>query len=261
MDWSQLGAQFCCELAFGILLALAFVPKAPVGAFFYRVMGTSALVLILAGIALPFARGTARAGDPQVVAAAVGVALFPVYSGPFRGRIWAAGLGLALAATAVTVGSLLADVIPDVGRGRLVLGTLSALAAGAVAGSVGLAMVLGHWYLTVPNLAIAHLERLNRVTAWTMLASAAALAATCAVFAPQLAAAEVPLFGPWGLFYVGTRVAVGLVMPLLFAWMTAGALAHGNTRAATGILYASIPLVLMGTAASLWLQDTYGVPL
>jgi hypothetical protein len=33
-----------------------------------------------------------------------------------------------------------------------------------VAGSVGLAMVLGHWYLTVPKLEIRHCERLNQVT-------------------------------------------------------------------------------------------------
>lgn len=261
MSWSQLGAQFCYELAFGVLLALAFVPKAPVGAFFYRIMGTSALVLVLAGIALPLTRGTGGATDPHVVAAAVAVAAFPVYSGPFRGRSWAAGLATALAATAAAVAFVLRDALTGASESRLALGVLSALATGAVAGSVGLAMVLGHWYLTVPNLAITHLARLNRVTVWTMAGSSLVLLATCAAFASDLSGAEIPLFGAWGLFYLGTRVAVGLAMPLFFAWMTFGALKHGNTRSATGILYASIPLVLIGAAASLWLQDTYGVPL
>ena len=43
--------------------------------------------------------------------------------------------------------------------------------------------------------------------------------------------------------------------------MTAGSLAYDNTRSATGILYASTVLVLIGTAASLSLQDSYGIPL
>jgi len=43
--------------------------------------------------------------------------------------------------------------------------------------------------------------------------------------------------------------------------MTAGSLKLGNTRSATGILYASTILVLIGTAVSISLQDSYGVPL
>ena len=43
--------------------------------------------------------------------------------------------------------------------------------------------------------------------------------------------------------------------------LTASALRFGNTRSATGILYASTVLVLIGTAVSVSLQDTFGVPL
>ena len=43
MSWSLLGAQFCLELSFGVLFALAFVPKAPVGTLFYRLMGSTAM--------------------------------------------------------------------------------------------------------------------------------------------------------------------------------------------------------------------------
>jgi hypothetical protein len=60
---------------------------------------------------------------------------------------------------------------------------------------------------------------------------------------------------------ISARVAVGLLLPLLFAWMTAGSLAYRNTRSATGILYASTVLVLIGTAVSVSLQNTYGIPL
>jgi len=49
MPWTLLAQQFCHELGFGGLRALAFVPPAPVGVFFYRLMGScAALPLALA---------------------------------------------------------------------------------------------------------------------------------------------------------------------------------------------------------------------
>jgi len=51
MTWALIGAQFCLQLAFGVLLALAFVPRAPVGVLFYRIMGTTALVPVLLALA------------------------------------------------------------------------------------------------------------------------------------------------------------------------------------------------------------------
>src|SRR5207248_654298 len=47
MAWSTLAQQFCLELGFGVLFALAFAPPAPVGAFFYRLTArTAALPLV-----------------------------------------------------------------------------------------------------------------------------------------------------------------------------------------------------------------------
>jgi hypothetical protein len=122
-------------------------------------------------------------------------------------------------------------------------------------------MVLGHWYLTVPRLEIGHLQRLNRVSVGAMLAAMALSAGSCLLFAELLRASEPPLFGPTGLFYLGTRLAVGLLVPLLFAAMAESSLRFRNTRSATGILYASTVLVLIGTAVSLFLQDSYRIPL
>lgn len=261
VSWSPLATQFCVELGFGVLLALAFVPKAPVGALFYRIMGTTALVPILVAALVPVSVGLAEWSDPPVLAAVVAALAYPVYSGPVRGRRWALGLAAGLAGCAAALVLLLREAELASGIGGLAIASLSALATGAVAGSVGLAMVLGHWYLTVPNLAVKHLVRLNRVTVVCMLASLVLLALTCTAFDEPLNAPSRPLLGPWGLFYLGTRVAVGLAMPLLFAWMTASSLRHGNTRSATGILYASTVLVLIGTAVSVSLQDSYGIPL
>jgi hypothetical protein len=260
MAWTLLAQQFFFELGFGVLLALAFVPRAPVGAFFYRLMGTCAA--LPCGLALAGRLGSGHAWtDPAVLGAALALLAYPVYSGPVRGTRWAAGLTAGLLGSALATGWVVREGLPDLTPLGALVATLSALATGTVAGSVGLAMVLGHWYLTVPKLEIQYLVRLNRVTVGAMLASLATLAATCAVFGEVLRSAEPPLFGPWGVFYLGTRLAVGLGLPLLFAAMAASALRFQNTRSATGILYASTLLVLIGAAVSVFLQDSYRVPL
>ena len=261
MDWSDLGAQFCLQLGFGVLLALAFVPKAPVGVLFYRVMGTTALVpLAVAGI-VPVTHGGSAWTDPAVVCTWASILAWPIYSGPVRGRRWALSLGWALLACVAALVLTLQRALPLEGPAQLGLASLSALATGGVAGSVGLAMVLGHWYLTVPNLSVAHLGRLNRVTLGTMLASVVFLGLSLLLFREQLDTESGSLFGMWGMFHMGTRVVVGLLLPMLFAAMTMGSLKYGNTRSATGILYASTVLVLIGTALSINLQDAYGLPL
>jgi len=261
MDWSYLGTQFCLQIGFGTLLALAFVPKAPVGILFYRVMGTAALVPILVAGVLPSVVGGLSWGDPAVICTWAGVLAYPLYTGPLRGVRWAIALGWGLltcvAALALTMQRGL-ELAPFPG---FALALFSALATGAVAGSVGLAMVLGHWYLTVPKLRVSHLGRLNTLTIGTMLASLALVALTCLVFREELELAKTSLFGPWGLFHFGTRLVVGILLPLLFAWMAKESLRYGNTRSATGILYASTVLVLIGVALSINLQGSYGLPL
>jgi hypothetical protein len=261
MAWSSLSIQFCLELAFGVLFAMAFVPRAPVGLLFYRLMGTSALALVLFGVGVPLATGTLVWSDPAVLCSALPILGYPFFSGPVRGRRWALALGAGLVGSAAAVGLLVGRAHEVQNALGIAIATLSALATGAVAGSVGLAMVLGHWYLTVPNLQVHHLQRLNRVSVITMLASFVLVGASCLVFSEALNAVEHPLFGVTGLFYLGTRIVVGLFFPLAFAWMAAGSLKFENTRSATGILYASTVLVLIGTAASVTLQDSYGVPL
>jgi hypothetical protein len=261
MEWSALGTQFCLELAFGVLLGLALIPKAPLGVFFQRLMGTTAFLPLAAAAVLPPMYGGSDWTDGAVLAALAGMLAFPVVLAPirtstrFRAFTWGtacAGLSLVLTVRAA----------PEVtGAGALVLGSLSAMATGTVAGVVGLAMVVGHWYLTVPQLPISWLQRLNRITAVAMIASALFVTISCIAHAEMLREAETPLLSSFGLFFLSARVLVGLALPLLFAWMTAGSLEYKNTRSATGILYASTVLVLIGTAVSISLQDTYGIPL
>jgi hypothetical protein len=261
MPWSSLGAQFCLELAFGVLVSMAFVARAPLGVFFFRLMGATALVPLVAAIALPRLMRDRTWGELDWLGSALAAGLYFVYSGPVKARTRELGLGAAAAACAVSLALLVRDAPLVDGGAAWTVASFSAFATGLVGGSVGLAMVFGHWYLTVPALDVAWLVKLNRLTMLWMGLSAAALVATCLIFAEPLRAKEIDLFGPWSLFYIGTRVALGVVLPLLFAWMTSESLRYRNTRSATGILYASTVLVLIGTAVSLVLQDSWGAPL
>jgi hypothetical protein len=78
MAWSPLATQFCLELAFGVLLSLAFVPRAPVGVLFYRVMGTAALVPVLAALVAPPTVGAGAWTSPETFAAALPVVTYPL---------------------------------------------------------------------------------------------------------------------------------------------------------------------------------------
>jgi hypothetical protein len=263
MGWSTLATQFCLELAFGVLVAMAFVPRAPVGALFYRIMGSTALLPLLCATLLPVAVGGVGWSRPAILAGGIAVVSYPLYSGPYQRRGWWLGLGLAIAGCGLSLALVVQNalLLEQASWWQRSLATLSAMATGTVAGSVGLAMVLGHWYLTIPNLQLSHLARLNCVSVVSMLAASLCLVATLLAFSEAFSAGTRPVTSPFGLFYLGTRTVVGILLPLLFAWMSAQSLRYQNTRSATGILYASTVIVLIGTAVSIALQDTYGVPL
>jgi hypothetical protein len=56
------------------------------------------------------------------------------------------------------------------------------------------------------------------------------------------------------------RVGFGLAVPLVFGWMIWGSIKVRNTQSATGILYATIVLVLVGEAFSKYLYLFTGIP-
>ncbi|MFT7669532.1 MAG: hypothetical protein ACI8X5_002237, partial [Planctomycetota bacterium] len=135
MEWSDLGGQFCLQLTFGTLLALAFVPKAPVGVLFYRVMGTAAVIPIFVAGTLPIVYGGLAWNDPSILATWAGLLAFPFYAGKTRGKAWVAALGVGLISCILAL-ALTMNRSVDLAGLELGVALLSALATGAVAGSV-----------------------------------------------------------------------------------------------------------------------------
>src|SRR5262249_41038005 len=147
--------------------------------------------------------GRASWNDPLALTWTAAIVTYPAYSGPVRGPRWATALGVAVLGSGSAVVLTLASGNEPLAPLRLPLAWPSALARGAVAGSVGLATVLGHWYLTVPNLSIEHLRRLNRVAMACLLACLVIVLATLGVFRDRLGQDGDRLLGPTGLFYLG----------------------------------------------------------
>lgn len=134
------------------------------------------------------------------------------------------------------------------------------LTSAAIMGAIVDAMICGHWYLVNPDLNLEPIRSISR-----------ALTAVIIV--------KIGLVG-WSLYQTGTtdpylyqrvvflmpilfwvRVLVGLAGGLFFNWMSWKALEHGNTQAATGILYACITWIILGEFSGFYLTLQTGVPL
>jgi hypothetical protein len=173
-----------------------------------------------------------------VLAAGYGIALV-------RGR---RAIPLAIAALAAAGLVLVTGALSWGGGGLgslLLLVELAGLAA--VLGGVWAAMVLGHWYLVTPRLPEAPLVRIAR---WLALALAAQLALFVAWLALGAGPAGVPAFaalvGPWALF-VGLRLLVGLVFPLIVSWAAIQTARTRSMESATGLLYINVGTIAAGT--------------
>lgn len=262
MDWSSLGSLFCLELALGTFVFLGLVSKAPVTPFFFRMNGFFGALLLGAAWWLRFAKQLPEGFAGWLLIAGTALGVVGYLGSAFRARaqlrrvfLLAAICGVALA-LAGAVRSM-----SDADLGILLLFLASAAASGMIVGGIGISMALGHHYLTVPDMEIAHLKRLNAATIVALVAKIVAVGALLALFSAQLIQEDSSLFRPMGWFHLGTRLFVGLVMPLVFALMVVGCLKHNATRSATGILYASTVLVILGEAMGLSLWSSYGVML
>jgi len=258
-SWVLLGGRFCFEFGAGTLAALAFVPPAPVGPPFYRLLAAHASVPILLGTWLLSAAGALSI--PVACCAAITVVALPCFALPTKGKLRWFALGAAVVGSGLAVILGTAELFQ---YGWLVasLATLSALGSGLLVGGIGVAMALGHAYLTYPNLKISHLARVHHLTIAILVAKAALLVATLLLIGGSFEPLQRALGSMGGMFGLFTRAAVGLFVPFVFALMVSSSLRYQNTRSATGILYASTVLVLIGEAVAMSLRgQAAGLPL
>lgn len=258
---------FLTHLGVGIALVLAWVGR-EAGVKFFRFNAGTAALLIGAAFAL---RPAVESPDTLHTAS---MALL-VVTGAALTLYWAT-IGRVLAAirpailwTAIASG-LAAVVLQglEVSRGTFglmpLLTVISFLSSVVLLGGACGAMVLGHWYLVVPSLDVAHLQSIVRLhigsTVVRIVVVAAAVMIAIVAWEPGVPNFERYIFSIDGIFF-WQRVAFGLCGPLVLSYLTWETAKIQSTQSATGILYVDFFTVMVGEVLAKYLLLSTRVPL
>jgi hypothetical protein len=244
--------EFLFRLSFGIAAAMTLTSSRQVTSGFFRVhlwlvMGLQTLdALVLGSIDTNSTLSWVGRGRFWLaVAAAIGSYIGAVIWMYERPRLGKAAI-VFVAACAIGACWLPAMVMRNK---PIVLELADQLTGGLVLGSVMTAMLLGHWYLNSPTMKLEPLKRLL-----VLIVIAVALRAAVCLPGGMLETARLlSSLGAgvktWGLF-LALRWLSGVVGVLGLTWLTWQTLKIPNTQSATGILYASTVLALIGELMS-----------
>lgn len=254
MSWF---AIFLYLWAAGVSGALVLVPPQDLGRRFFRFHAAILLVLVVAATAVGrplldgFSGGTLRVlsgliawilvADVVLISALafsktrpiVPISfLLPVISGAF--------LGLVIS-------------LPDK---QPTLLTLHLLTSGAMLGSSLVAMNLGHSYLQNAALSFDHLVRLAKFFLGSAIAKTGVFVA---LFWTQVGSWWPKLLDDFDGMLIGVRVVAGLIGSMVLGLMVLSCAKSRANQSATGILYATVVVVLMGEAISMYLTLGRGI--
>jgi hypothetical protein len=262
-------AIFCLRLAAGLIGSLVLFCPSHVNPRFYRVHFLVAMALAAATAFL--AREVPGAWKWGLYAAiALAGAGFLAWSleGAPLGRIL---IGLTAAALAVTLG--LASPVrlqtPAAGQARIRstaadlgppgwyrAGILAdELTSAALLGCATTAMLMGHSYLIAPSMSLTPLLRLLAGLSGSLLLRMVLASASLWSWA----SGDMPISpGSDTMLWLPVRWGVGLVAPLVLAWMARAATKIHSTQSATGILYVVVIFCFVGELTSQLLYNDTG---
>ncbi len=146
----------------------------------------------------------------------------------------------------------------------LALFVANAIAGTLILGSVLGAMITGHWYLVQHKLSLTPLKNSTLIYIASVVLRILLIAVSILVYfkmkqAGELVTAVSSLTGSGYIFM--SRIVFGLIVPLIFGVMAWKSALIRSTQSATGILYATIILVLVGETFGKVLFFLIGVPL
>jgi hypothetical protein len=260
------------HLAIGALVPLLFISVNEMGAMFFRLISSLAILLLACAFwahpfaeisfAMPFVSSSPIAGQiVTLLTASLFFLVLTIFLLNRGGKIYAALAIIAgLAATAK-----LAFAFPNAATVPGWMTASSFMSAALMLGSVLGTMITGHWYLVNRKLTIRPLQLATWVFIGiaglrTILVIATVLLLSGSSHAALAETARGLLdFSAAGILF-WTRVGFGLAAPLLFGWMIWSAVKVRNTQSATGILYATIVLALIGEAFAKYLYLFTGIP-
>jgi protein NrfD len=140
----------------------------------------------------------------------------------------------------------------------------SFLSSAALLGGACGAMILGHWYLVVPSLDVAHLQSIVKLHIGSMVVRSVVVLAAVIIAIVTWQPGMGPNFQRYILSSAGIffwqRVLFGLAGPALLSYMTWETAKIQSTQSATGILYVDFFTVIVGEALAKYLLLSTSVP-
>jgi protein NrfD len=266
MSLSSVLFLFLVHLGVGIILILAWVGR-EAGVKFFRFNAGTAAALIAVGFALrpePAAPDTLHtAANVLLVICEAAIVVYWATIGRMLAKIRPLLLWTAI------VGGLGAVVLQGLSTSGDAPGLMPLLTVASFLSSVALlggacgAMVLGHWYLVVPSLDVAHLQSIVRLHIGSMVVRVVvvATAVTLAIvtWQPGVPNFERYIFSIDGIFF-WQRVLFGLAGPAVLSYLTWETAKIQSTQSATGILYVDFFTVIVGEVLAKYLLLSTKVP-
>jgi hypothetical protein len=251
-------------LSLGSLLCLPLIGVKEIGRGFFTlwavvigVLGAVAFLLIAPG-APGGARAVPLGDDAGRTALMLGIclALLAVFWALLRwARPAAATPALFLAALAGALVLREIALASPPSSAQAALRVTSLIVSAMAVGVVTVAMVLGHWYLVQPKLALAPLRRLCDVFIGVLVAR---LLVSAWGFTQSLQTGHHILGGsdpvPWEALILSQRLLFGFGGSLILAVMIRKTVALRSTMSATGLLYIAILFVWVGEFLSIYLE-------
>ena len=153
--------------------------------------------------------------------------------------------------------------VESMNQGFLALAIVGQTISSWMLGSITVAWLLGHAYLTATRMTIAPLRYFSKMlsasVATRLVFFAATLGAAGILQSPESASLWTQLEKWW--IIVLLRVGVGLVAVAVFAYMVRDCVRLRSTQSATGILYFASLMAYVGELASQYLTRELGWPL
>ena len=266
MSLSAILFLFLVHLGIGITLVLAWVGR-EAGVKFFRFNAGTAVLLIAIGFALrptsdnPSTLHTAATAALLVCEAALLV--YWVTIGRMLAKIRPALLWTAIVSGLVAVTLQAFEISGDAPGLMPLLTVASFLSSVALLGGACGAMVLGHWYLVVPSLDVAHLQSIVRLhigsTVVRVVVVAAAVMIAIVTWEPGVPNFERYIFSIDGIFF-WQRILFGLAGPAVLSYLTWETAKIQSTQSATGILYVDFFTVIVGEVLAKYVLLSTKVP-
>lgn len=260
------------QISIGLIFTIIFVSKEEIGKLYFRVSTLVAFILI--GAALLTRPVMAAVGEGSILRDAQNLAfvlfilicvLLIAYNFlyPRLHRLLLA-VSLFLGLIAITLNTLALTQALGLEFWDSVLFILNNIASTILLGSVLGAMITGHWYLVKSKLSLTPLKTSSGIFLFTVLMKIFVVGVGVTIFGRLNNSLDlfrlVSQFSLEGMVVLG-RFVIGLLLPLIFGIMVWKTVAIRSTQSATGILYATIILVLIGEVFAKFISNMSGIPL